>query len=72
MMPGGGGSLAARRIIVHNPETRIVALSSFDSREISSEMTRAGACAFIAKGCSAADLADAIHAAVGTNAQTTP
>jgi CheY-like chemotaxis protein len=50
MMPGGGGPEAARRILRRSPGMPIVALTSSDSHEAFSEMTRAGACGFLVKG----------------------
>jgi DNA-binding NarL/FixJ family response regulator len=64
MMPGGGGPEAARRIVSERPDTRIVALTSAGSPQALAEMTSAGACGVLIKGCSAAELADTIRAAV--------
>jgi CheY-like chemotaxis protein len=64
MMPGGGGSAAARRILSLSPETRIVALTASDSSDARFEMTHAGASGFLVKGCSAEKLARTIHQAL--------
>jgi CheY-like chemotaxis protein len=63
MMPGGGGSEAARRIFKQSPDTRIVGLTSLDSCEASLEMARAGARGFLVKGCSADRLTSTIYRA---------
>jgi DNA-binding NarL/FixJ family response regulator len=61
VMPGGGGSQAAREILNINPNVRIVALTAHDSQEASLDMLRAGAVSFVVKG--SPDVLEAIRAA---------
>jgi CheY-like chemotaxis protein/HPt (histidine-containing phosphotransfer) domain-containing protein len=69
MMPDGGGAAAARRIRVRSPGTVIVALTSSDGREASSDMTLAGASSVVAKGRSGAQLMEVIARALRISAQ---
>ncbi|HLF70438.1 MAG TPA: response regulator, partial [Actinomycetota bacterium] len=49
-MPGGGGSRAAREIIISCPSTRVIALSAYDDRMTIVELLRAGASGYLVKG----------------------
>jgi CheY-like chemotaxis protein len=64
MLPGGGGREAARRILDHDPDTLIVALTSSDSQVALAEMTSAGASCLVAKGGSADQLTQTIRRAL--------
>jgi DNA-binding NarL/FixJ family response regulator len=64
LMPGGGGTEAARRILDHRRQTLIVGLTSSDNREALSEMTSAGAACLVAKGGSAEQLTQTIGRAL--------
>lgn len=62
-MPGGGGPAAVRGIGVRSPGTRVIVLSAYDDRPTVVDMLRAGAVAYLVKGVSPEEIADAIHAA---------
>ena len=64
MMPGGGGSTAARQISQKSPSTQIVALTASDSEEASLDMLRSGAKSFVVKGGTPDELVRTIHGAV--------
>ncbi|MDD9302838.1 MAG: response regulator [Desulfobacter sp.] len=49
MMPGIGGVQATRMICQHNPDIKVIALSMYEEREQGSEMTAAGAIAYVTK-----------------------
>lgn len=61
VMPGGGGAVAAREILLRSPATKIVALrsSAAPHAEIDS------VCASLIKGCPPEELLRTIHAAAG-------
>jgi len=66
VMPGGGGAVAAREILLRSPETRIVALTSPGlSDEIST--AKAGARRSVPKGCAPDELLRTIRAAAKTS-----
>jgi DNA-binding NarL/FixJ family response regulator len=63
VMPGGGGETAAREILRHSPETKIVALTTPETRSVDVAM----ACGVLAKGAPPDELLRAIReAATGT------
>jgi DNA-binding NarL/FixJ family response regulator len=64
VMPGGGGSQAAREILLDNPAARIVALTASDTEEASLDMLRAGAKSFLVKGAPPSELSRTIHGAM--------
>jgi DNA-binding NarL/FixJ family response regulator len=64
IMPNGGGPKAATDILAHRPETRIVGISAGDAISASLQMGTTGAVAFLKKGFSRSELAEAIHSAV--------
>lgn len=64
VMPGGGGSQAAREIKERSPGTRIIGLSSMEGPEASYDMMRAGATGFLPKGTSKEELVRTIHSAM--------
>lgn len=61
LMPGGGGGKAARAIKAEQPSVAIIALTGMDASQASYDMMSAGALGFLEKGCSAAQLIDAIR-----------
>jgi DNA-binding NarL/FixJ family response regulator len=67
-MPGVDGITATRRILGEHPSTRILVLTTFDDDEHLYPALDAGACGFLAKDASPADLLAGIRrAAAGDN-----
>lgn len=65
-LPGISGAEATRRIIAHQPKTRILMVTSFSGSQDLADAAAYGACGGIAKECSSEDLLDAIrHVAAG-------
>jgi DNA-binding NarL/FixJ family response regulator len=62
-MPGGGGPRAAREILGHAPETRILAFSAYDDSGTVAEMTRAGIVEYLLKGASNVEIVAAVRRA---------
>jgi DNA-binding NarL/FixJ family response regulator len=62
-MPRLDGIEATRQLVASVPETRVVALTTFDLDEYVYAAVRAGACGFLLKDVSPADLVHAVHAA---------
>jgi NarL family two-component system response regulator LiaR len=63
VMPEMGGAEAAREIRARCPEVQIIALTSFEDKELVQDALRAGAISYLLKNVSADDLAEAIRAA---------
>jgi DNA-binding NarL/FixJ family response regulator len=63
VMPGGGGAVAAREILLCSPDTKIVALTPPDAPNAESDTVRACVRASLIKGCSPEELLRTIHAA---------
>ena len=63
VMPEMSGAEAAREIRARWPEVQIIALTSFEDRELVQDALRAGAISYLLKNVSAEDLAEAIRAA---------
>lgn len=63
-MNGMNGIEATRRLLAENPQTRVVALSAFSSRQYVLEMFDAGAAAYISKAEAAEELLNAVRAVV--------
>lgn len=63
-MAGMDGTTATRRILQEQPSARIVALTTFDDDEHLYPALSAGACGFLAKDATPAELVDAIRQAV--------
>ena len=59
-MPGGGGVEVIRRVALHRPAQRFLALSVSDSPEDVIAVIRAGARGYVTKTISGPDLADAV------------
>jgi DNA-binding NarL/FixJ family response regulator len=67
-MPGTDGITATERILRARPATRVVVLTTFDDDEHLYPALTAGACGFLAKDATPAELVDAIRqAAAGGN-----
>ena len=62
-MPGGGGAKAAGDIKAQQPSVAVIALTGMDATSASYDMLKAGAVAFLAKGCSMEELMSAIRSA---------
>jgi DNA-binding NarL/FixJ family response regulator len=65
-MPNLDGIEALPRIHACSPGTRVVVLSSFGAREMSSRALEAGACAYLEKGSSASNLIETLVDACAT------
>lgn len=63
MMPEMNGASATRHIRARRPEIQIIALTSFQEKDLVREALKAGAISYLLKGVSAQELADAIRAA---------
>lgn len=61
IMPELGGVAATRMILERWPETRVLALTSFQEKELVQEALQAGATGYLLKNVSGEDLADAIR-----------
>jgi DNA-binding NarL/FixJ family response regulator len=61
-MPRMGGIDAAREILSHLPNIRIVMLSAYDDGSLKTEAQAAGASTFLVKGCPLAELVAAVTA----------
>src|SRR5262245_2967510 len=62
-MPGIGGLEAARRIIAHYPETKVIAVSALEDDLFCSRFLQAGASGYVAKGAPFDDVIKAIRKA---------
>lgn len=60
-MPGIGGLEATRKMIRHNPDIKILALTVFDDEPYPSRLLQAGAAGYITKGCDADEMIRAIR-----------
>jgi NarL family two-component system response regulator LiaR len=63
VMPEMSGAEAAREIRARCPEVQIIALTSFEDKELVQAALRAGAISYLLKNVSSDELADAIRAA---------
>lgn len=63
VMPGGGGPEAARQIRQGSPDTKVIALTAFDSPDAYLEMLSAGAAGLLVKGCTSDRLVQMVHQA---------
>jgi NarL family two-component system response regulator LiaR len=63
VMPSMGGADATRAIRERWPQVQVIALSSFDEKELVQEALQAGAISYLLKNVSVDDLAEAIRAA---------
>src|SRR4051812_44227588 len=60
-MPGIGGLLATRKMIQHNPDVKILALTVHNDEPYPSRFLQAGAAGYITKGCKADEMIRAIR-----------
>lgn len=60
-MPGIGGLEATRKMIRHNPDIKILALTVFDDEPYPSRLLQAGAAGYITKGCDAEEMVRGIR-----------
>jgi two-component system invasion response regulator UvrY len=60
-MPGIGGLEATRKMIRHNPDLRILALTIYETEPYPSRLLRAGAAGYITKGCDPDEMIRAIR-----------
>src|SRR5579862_3724565 len=60
-MPGIGGLEATRKMIRHNPDIKILALTVCDDEPYPSRLLQAGAAGYITKGCDAEEMLKAIR-----------
>jgi len=65
IMPGGGGAVAAREILLRSPDTKIVALTSPGLADEAATL-KAGARRTLPKGCAPDELLRTIRAAADT------
>jgi NarL family two-component system response regulator LiaR len=63
IMPEMGGVAATRQICSRFPQTRVIALTSFQERELVQDALQAGAISYLLKNASGDDLAEAIRSA---------
>jgi NarL family two-component system response regulator LiaR len=63
VMPDIDGVQATRRILAEAPGTRVIALTSFQDRDLVEQVLKAGAISYLLKNISAEDLAQAIRSA---------
>ena len=63
VMPEMTGSEATQAIREHYPQIKVIALTSFEDKELVQQALRAGAISYLLKNVSANELADAIRAA---------
>jgi DNA-binding NarL/FixJ family response regulator len=67
-MPGVDGTTATARIMAHRPSARVVVLTTFDDDEYLYPALTAGACGFLVKDATPAELLDGVRrAAAGDN-----
>lgn len=62
-MPGGGGVVAAKRILAMQPSVAIVGLSAHEEQDTASQMLEAGAVAYIVKGMPDTEIIEAVRRA---------
>jgi two-component system, NarL family, invasion response regulator UvrY len=60
-MPGIGGLEATRKMIRHNPDLKVLALTVCDDEPYPSRFLQAGAAGYITKGCNADEMVRAIR-----------
>ena len=60
-MPGIGGLEATRKMIRHNPDIKILALTIYADEPYPSRLLQAGACGYITKGCDPEEMIRAIR-----------
>jgi len=63
IMPGMGGIEATRRIREQHPDIQVIALTSFQDKDLVQEAIQVGAISYLLKNVSGDDLADAVRSA---------
>lgn len=61
-MPGIGGLEATRKMVRHNPDLKVLALTIYGDEPYPSRLLQAGAVGYITKGCAAEEMIRAIRA----------
>ncbi len=72
VMPEMGGAAATKAIRERCPQVQVIALTSFQERELVEEALRAGAISYLLKNVSADDLAEAIRGAYAGRSTLAP
>jgi NarL family two-component system response regulator LiaR len=72
VMPGLGGADATRSIRKRWPQVQVIALTSFQDKELVQEALQAGAISYLLKNVSGKDLVEAIRAAYAGRATLAP
>lgn len=60
-MPGIGGLEAARKMLRHNPDVKIIALTVYDDEPYPTRLLQAGVAGYITKGCNSEEMVRAIR-----------
>lgn len=60
-MPGIGGLEATRKMLRHNPDIKVLALTIYEDEPYPSRLLQAGACGYITKGCDPDEMIRAIR-----------
>lgn len=71
-LPDFDGAQATQTILAEAPETKIIALTSFQEQDLIERVLKAGAISFLMKNVSAEELAQAIRAAYAGRSTLTP
>lgn len=72
VLPDFDGAQATQTILAEAPETKVIALTSFDEQDLVRRTLQAGAISYLMKSISAEDLAQAIRAAYAGRSTLTP
>lgn len=72
VMPDMDGVEATRVILQENPDTKVIALTSFTEKELVQSALRAGATSYLVKNVSAEELVEAIRAATDGRSSLSP
>ncbi len=72
LMPGMDGVSATRQIRARHPQTRIIALSTFNDSDLVEQAFAAGVCGYLLKNVSPFDLANAIRSVVAGDTVMAP
>ena len=72
IMPGMGGIEATRRIREQHPDIQVIALTSFQDKDLVQEAIQVGAISYLLKNVSGDDLADAVRSANARHGTLSP